>query len=322
VIVSDIATDPLWADYRDLALAYGLRACWSTPILSSAGKVLGTFAIYYREPRTPTLNEHELIEQITHLASIAVERQQAEEALRQVQADLAHVSRVTTMGELTASIAHEVNQPLTAVVTNSNACLRWLANQPPNLDEARGCLRRIIRDGNRAGEVITRIRSLVKKSAPAKARLDLSETIQEVLAITNGEARSHRVLVRTELAAGLPPVRGDRVQLQQVILNLVMNGIEAMKGITDRPRELVIRSQPEASGTVLVAVQDSGIGLDEQSLEWVFEAFYTNKPEGMGMGLAISRSIIEEHSGRLWATVNDHFGATFQFTLPTNAESV
>jgi signal transduction histidine kinase len=248
------------------------------------------------------------------------ERKRAEEALHQAQAELAHINRVMTMGELASSIAHEVNQPLAALVTNSNAGLRWLAGQPPNLDEARECLRRIMRDGNRAGDLITRLRSLVKKSAPAKAWLDLNDTIQEVLLITNAEARRHQVFVRTELAA-LPPVQGDRVQVQQVILNLVMNGIEAMKEVTDRPRELLIRSRPEESSHVLVAVQDRGIGLDEQSLERVFEAFYTTKPEGMGMGLTISRSIIEAHGGRLWPVAHRDYGATFQFTLPTEGGS-
>jgi len=249
------------------------------------------------------------------------ERKRAEEALRKAQAELAHIARVMTMGELASSIAHEVSQPLAALVTNSNAGLRWLARDPPDLEEARECLRRIIRDGKRAGEVITRIRSLVKKSAPAKARLDLNEAVQEVLLITNAEVRRHRVFVRTELAAALPPVQGDRVQLQQVILDLVMNGIEAMREVTDRPRELLIRSRPEESSHVLVAVQDRGIGLDEQSLERVFEAFYTTKPEGMGMGLSISRSIIEAHGGRLWPVAHRDYGATFQFTLPTEGGS-
>jgi C4-dicarboxylate-specific signal transduction histidine kinase len=246
------------------------------------------------------------------------ERKQAEEELRKAQAELAHFTRVTTMGELTSSIAHEVNQPLTAVTTNGSACLRWLAGQPPNLDEARECLGRIIRDGKRASEVIAGIRALVKKLAPAKERLNLSETIQDVLALTDNEARRSGIWLRTELAAGLPPVRGDRVQLQQVILNLVINGIEAMQAVTDRPRELVIRSQPEESSEVLVAVRDSGIGLDPESMERLFEPFYTTKPEGMGMGLSVSRSIIEAHGGRLWARPNDGLGTTFQFTLPTD----
>jgi signal transduction histidine kinase len=249
-----------------------------------------------------------------------LERKRAEEALREAQAELAHVTRIMTMGELTASIAHEVNQPLAAVTTNGNAGLRWLAPDPPNLQEARECLRRIIRDGHRASDVIARIRALVKKSAPAKAPLDLSDMIQEVLAMINPETHRHRVAVRTDLAAGLPPVRGDRVQVQQVLLNLVMNGIEAMQAVTDRPRELRIRTQPHESDTVLVAVQDTGLGLEPQSLPRLFEAFYTTKPAGMGLGLSISRSIVEAHGGRLWATPNDGPGATFQFTLPAESE--
>jgi PAS domain S-box-containing protein len=238
------------------------------------------------------------------------ERKRAEEALREAQADFAHVTRVTTMGELTASIAHEVNQPLAAVITNGNAGLRWLAADPPILDEALECLRRIIRDGNRASDVIARLRALVKKSALAKARLDLSETIQEVLAMIDPEARRHRVSVRTNLAAGLPPVRGDRLQVQQVILNLVMNGIEAMYPVTDRTREVCIWSQRHEADTVLVAVQDTGIGLDPKNMARLFDAFFTTKPGGMGIGLSISRTIVEAHGGRLWATPNDGPGAT------------
>jgi C4-dicarboxylate-specific signal transduction histidine kinase len=271
--------------------------------------------------------EQRVVERTSQLTAVneelskeILERKRAEEALREAQADLAHVTRMMTMGELTASIAHEVNQPLAAVITNGNAGLRWLAADPPNLDEARECLRRIIRDGNRASDVIARLRALAKKSAPAKARLDLSDTIQEVLAMINPEARRHRVSVRTDLAAGLPPVRGDRLQVQQVILNLVTNGIEAMQAVTDRPRELLIRSQPHESGRVLVAVQDAGIGLDPQQMARLFDAFFTTKPGGMGLGLAISRTIVEAHGGRLWATPNDGPGATFQFTLPAGSE--
>jgi PAS domain S-box-containing protein len=248
------------------------------------------------------------------------EGKQAEEALRKAQADLAHVTRVVTLGELTASIAHEINQPLAGVVTNGNASLRWLTRDPPNLEEARECLRRIIRDGHRAGDVIARLRALVKKSAPAKAPLDLSDMIHEVLAMIDPEARRHRVAVRTDLAAGLPPVRGDRVQVQQVLLNLVMNGIEAMQAVTERPRELRIRTQPHESDTVLVTAQDTGIGLDPENMARLFDAFFTTKPGGMGIGLSISRTIIEAHGGRLWATPNDGPGATFQFTLPAGSE--
>jgi PAS domain S-box-containing protein len=239
----------------------------------------------------------------------------AEEALSKSQAELAHVTRVTTMGELAASIAHEVNQPLSAIVNNGSACLRWLNGAAPNLDEAREAARRIIRDGNRAGEVITRIRALLRNTDTEKARLDINQTIREVVTLTRNEAARKGVAIRMELAAGLPPVLGDRVQLQQVILNLVMNGVEAMASAPNLPRELLIRSRPYESDKALVAVQDSGAGLEGENLEKIFDAFYTTKPQGMGMGLAISRSIVEDHGGRLWAAPNDGPGATFQFTL-------
>jgi C4-dicarboxylate-specific signal transduction histidine kinase len=243
------------------------------------------------------------------------ERKQAEEKLRKAQVELAHVTRVMTMGELTASIAHEVNQPLSAIVNNGNACLRWLAGDSPNHDEAREAARRIIRDGNRASEVIARIRALSRKTGTEKEQLDLNEAIQEIVTLTQGELRRNGVALRTELAADLPRIAGDRVELQQVVLNLIMNGIEAMSGVCDRARELVIRTQSGEAEQVWVIVQDSGIGLDSSSIEGIFAPFYTTKREGMGMGLAISRSIIEAHGGRLWAIQNDGPGATFQFTL-------
>ena len=243
------------------------------------------------------------------------DRKRAEETLRKAQAELAHVMRVTTMGELAASIAHEVNQPLSAIVNNSSACLRWLASEEPNLDEARDAARRIIRDGNRAGEVINRIRGLLRKTDTGKARLDINLTIREVVTLTRNEATGKGVAIRMELAAGLPPVLGDRVQLQQVILNLILNGIEAMASVTDRPRELLISSRQHESDKALVAVRDSGVGLGGKDLEKIFDAFYTTKSKGMGMGLAISRSIVEDHGGQLWAAPNEGPGATFQFTL-------
>jgi len=221
-----------------------------------------------------------------------------------------------TMGELTTSIAHEINQPLAAVVTNANACLRWLAGPIPNLGEAREAVARITRDGNRASDVIGRIRALVKKSGTEKARLDLNEAIQEVVGLVQSEIQKSGVALQMELATDLPQILGNRVQLQQVILNLVMNGIEAMDTVTDRPRELLIRSRRHGSDQVVVAVQDSGIGIDRQNLEKIFNAFYTTKSQGMGMGLAISRSIIENHGGRLWAVANDGSGVTFEFALP------
>ena len=243
------------------------------------------------------------------------ERKRAEEALHRAQAELAHVARVATLGEMTASISHEINQPLAAVVNNASACLRWLAAS--NLEEARQSAALVIADGHRAGEIIGRIRALAKKSPPRKDWLDINETILEVTALARSEVQRYRVSLQTRLADDVPLILGDRIQLQQVILNLVMNGIEAMSAVTDRSRELLIGSVQLESDKVLVAVQDSGIGLEPESLDHLFTAFFTTKPQGMGMGLAISRSIIEGHGGRLWATANESRGATFQFTLPT-----
>jgi PAS domain S-box-containing protein len=323
VIVSDITTDPLWADYRDVALAHGLRACWSTPILSSAGKVLGTFAIYYREPRSPTALDHSVTRQIVHLATIAVERKQAEEALealRQAQADLARVSRVTTMGELTASLAHEVNQPIAAASTNANTCVRWLAGDTPNIEEARAAAMRIVKDGKRAGEIISRIRQLFKKGTSQRELVDVNEIIREMTVLLRSETTRYNILVGTDLAVDLPQVMADRVQLQQVLMNLMINGIEAMKD-ADGTRELAIRSQRTENEKVVVSVTDSGVGLPPQQTEQIFNAFFTTKPHGTGMGLRISRSIIESHGGRLWAADNSSRGARFCFSLPTKAEA-
>ncbi len=452
VIVSDIATDPLWADYRDLALAHRLRACWSTPILSSSRKVLGTFAVYHREPHSPSQQEHNVIERITHLASIAIEREQAEETqrrsegylaeaqrltrtgswawnvasrrsvywseenyrlfgfdpeggipsdeafyqrvhpedrdrvrrevflespnegshfdvdfrivlpggaikyvrstghpvrnlsgdlleyvgtsidvterkradeererLRQAQVELAHVNRVTTMGELTASLAHEVNQPIAAAVTNANTCLRWLTRDHPDLEEARAAALRIMKDGTRAAEIISRIRLLFKKGTSQREVVDVNEIIREMMVLLRGEATRHNILVGTDLAADLPQVMADRVQLQQVLMNLMINGIEAMKD-ADGTRELAISSQRMQNEEVVVSVTDSGVGLPPQQKEQIFNAFFTTKPHGTGMGLHISRSIIESHGGRLWATDNAPRGASFCFSLPTKAE--
>jgi PAS domain S-box-containing protein len=239
----------------------------------------------------------------------------ASEALRAAQADLAHVNRVATMGQLTASIAHEVNQPIAAAVINAQAALRWLGADPPDLDEARQALGRVVDNGGRAADVIDRIRALVAKAPPRTSRFDLNEAASDVIALTHSEALKHGVSVHTRLASDLPPVEGDRVQLQQVILNLIMNAIEAMSA-DDGARELRLSTEPDAAGGVLVAVRDSGPGLDPQSEAKLFDAFYTTKPEGMGMGLAICRSITEAHGGRLWASANKPRGAVFQLTLP------
>jgi PAS domain S-box-containing protein len=240
----------------------------------------------------------------------------AEQELRQAQAELAHISRVTTVGELTASIAHEVNQPITGVVSNAEAALRWLGHEPPNLDKVREVLGQIVKDGMRAGDVIHRIRALIKKAPPRMAWVDLNEAILDVTTLTRSELLKHGVSLQTQLATGLPPIEGDRVQLQQVILNLTLNAVEAMSGVDEGAREMRISTGKETSNGVLVSVRDSGPGLDPQSVDHVFEAFHTTKPDGLGMGLAICRSIIEAHGGQLWATANEPRGAVFQFTLP------
>jgi PAS domain S-box-containing protein len=250
----------------------------------------------------------------------AVRAEQAEEALHKLRAELAHATRVTTVGQLTASIAHEVKQPLAGAITNADAGLRWLAGQQPNLEEARHALERIIRDGKRASEIINRIRALVRKSPCPRSWLDINEVILEVVALTHGEARRNQVSLRTELSDDLQPVLGDRVQLQQVILNLIVNAVEAIASVSEGPRELLVTSRKDAAQNVLVSVRDSGPGLTPESLAHLFDAFYTTKPDGMGMGLAISRSTIEAHGGRLWATSNAPRGAVFQFTLPAEGE--
>jgi PAS domain S-box-containing protein len=441
VAVSDIATDPLWADYRDLALAHGLRACWSTPIVSSEGRVLGTVAIYYRELRLRTPYEENIIERVTHLASIAIEREQAEEAqlrlgaivassddaiisktlggiitswnagaqrifgyaveeavgrpitilipadrqdeesliidrirrgesvehfetvritkdarqihvslaispiknpagliigaskiarditerrraeeaLRQSQAELAHVNRVTTMGELTVSLAHEVSQPIAAALTNANTCMLWLAGDTPNIEEARAAAMRIVQDGTRAADIISRTRLLFKKGTPERTSVDVNELIREMIVLLRSEAMRDAISVRTDLAVDCPPVISDRVQLQQVLMNLIVNGIDAMKQV-EGARELVIASRCTEPDQVWVSVSDTGVGLPPQT-DQIFKPFYTTKPHGTGMGLSISRSIVESHGGRLWATDNPSCGATFHVALPANVDT-
>jgi signal transduction histidine kinase len=443
VIASDVASDPRWpaSAFRPLALAHGLRSCWSTPILSLAGNVLGTFAIYQDEPANPTPLQQELIARFTHIASIAIERAQGEAALKRSEAFLAeaqhlsstgsfswrlatdeiiwsdenyrifevdpatppsfalidarihpddlpgfhemvdrarrdggdlefecrlqmpdrsvkylhvvahstrdpeghreyigavqdvterrctedalgelrsqltHMNRVTTLGALTASIAHEVNQPLAGIVTNASTCLRMLADDPPNIEGACETARRTIRDANRASEVIARLRALFGKRAPVSEAADLNDATQEVLALLSRELQRGRVVLRSELAEALPLVTGDRVQLQQVVLNLLLNAVEAMSGVEDRLRLLVIRTESDKDG-VRLSVQDTGVGFEPENLPRLFEAFYTTKSGGMGIGLSVSRSIIVSHRGRLWAELNEGPGATFTFSVP------
>jgi PAS domain S-box-containing protein len=246
----------------------------------------------------------------------------AEEALRKAQAELAHVARVTTLGEMTVSIAHEINQPLAAVVANAEACLRWLDRRTPDLDAARHSVEWIIDDGNRASEVIRRIRALASKTDIEKVPLDVNDVVREIIALVQRESIGQRVSLRTEFAPALPMILGDRVQLQQVIINLAMNGIEAMQPVTDRARELVIRTGQDDTRQVVVSVTDCGVGISADNADKLFSAFFTTKSSGMGMGLSICRSIVEAHGGRLSACGNDGPGATFQFVLPVHQEDV
>jgi PAS domain S-box-containing protein len=449
VVVTDILQDPLWDAYRDMAAPYGLRACWSTPMLAHSGKVLGSFAMYYREPRSPSQAETRALEMATHLAGIAIERKQVREELqrsesylaeaqrlshagswafnarralywseenfriwgfdpqqglpdreamlqrihsedrdrmleyiqkavrekrdyavefrivlpdgtvkyihglghpvfsasgelvevvgtqldvterkraeeererlRQLQAELAHINRVTTMGELTASLAHEVNQPIAAAITDANTCLRWLNRDQPDIEEARQAASRAVKDATRAGEITSRIRQVFKKGTPQHAFVDVNEIIQELIVLLRSEATRYSIAVRTELR-DIPQVMGDRVQLQQVLMNLMTNGIDAMKDV-DGTRELVIKSQRSRDGQLLISVSDTGVGLPPRQADKIFNAFFTTKPEGTGMGLRISRSIVESHGGRLSAANNSHHGASFYITLPVQLEA-
>jgi len=255
------------------------------------------------------------VQDVTERKRAEEELRESERRYREAQMELAHVNRVTTMGQLTASIAHEVNQPIAAAVTSADAGLRWLAARPPDLAEVREAFDRVIRAGNRAGDVIGRIRALIRRMPEQKAPLDINETILETIALTRSEMRRHRILLHTELANGPPRICGDRVQLQQVILNLIMNAIEAMSELNEGPRDLLISTSLDTPGGVIVAVRDSGPGLKPESLDRLFDPFYTTKPAGMGMGLSICRSITEAHGGRLWAAANAPRGAVFQFTL-------
>ncbi len=444
VIVTDLETDPLWQEsaIRPLALAHGIRSHWSTPIFARDGRVLGTFAIFHREPASPTQIQQDLIAQVTHIASIAIERASSEAALKRSEAflgeaqhlsrvgsfawrvaknditwseqlyrifqfdpqvpvtldligtrvhpedltllhdmiararsaasdfeyehrllmpdgsvkhlhliahgtknesgeveyigatqdvtqrrladealdkarsELAHVTRVMSLGALTASIAHEVNQPLSGIITNASTCLRMLDADPPNVDGARETAKRTLRDGNRASDVVTRLRALFSKKELTLESLDLNQAAREVIALSSNELQRNRVVLQSELPDDLPPVKGDRVQLQQVILNLLRNASDAMVAVDDRPRQLMIRTERDPGDRVRLTVKDAGEGFDSRTVDKLFEAFYTTKPSGMGIGLSVSRSIIESHHGRIWAEPNDGPGATFAFAIP------
>jgi NO-binding membrane sensor protein with MHYT domain len=336
VIAIGASTVALWMAFRTTDLGQKLVAAVVMGLAISGmhytGMRAATFTAHgpFQEAPNASLNQTNLALAVAGITFIILafaavaslfERTRAEEALRQAQANLAHVSRVMTLGELTASISHEVNQPLAAVVTNGQICLRLLALETPRPDEMRAAVERIVRDANRASEVLQRIRALAQRSEPQMVSLDINDVIREAIPLVQREVSNHGASLRAELASALPPVLGDRVQLQQVVINLLINGVEAMAPIMDRPRELHIRSQHDA-GQVHVAVRDSGIGIDSGTAEQLFNAFFTTKPSGMGMGLSISRSIIRAHGGRLWASPNPDHGAAFQFTVPINGRVI
>jgi len=268
----------------------------------------------------PVLDASGDLAQFVGSSTDITQRKLAEEALRQAQADLAHVSRVTTMGELTASLAHEVNQPIAAAVTDANTCLRWLARDRPDVEEAREAASRVVKDATRAAEIISRIRLLFKKGVPQRELFDVNEVIREMIVLLRSEATRYSISVRTDLAPDLPRVMGDRVQLQQVLMNLLLNGMDAMRDV-DTTRELIINSQPAKNEQVMISVSDTGVGLPPQQADQIFNAFFTTKAHGTGMGLRISRSIVESYGGRLWAADNSPRGASFHLTLPTKVEA-
>src|SRR5208337_1466140 len=310
-LTNDVLNDPrisdrVWAEREGMASFAGYPLC-------VGDRTVGVLAMFSRKPVTPETTE--TLASGADLIAHGIERKHAQQALQMTQIELARVSRLTTMGELAASIAHEVNQPLTAVTNNGSACLRLLAASKLEPEVLRRVLEEIVADGTRASAVIARIRAFIKKAPAEKNKLDINEVIQEVLIIADRELNENRVRLDRQLAKTLPLVLADRVQMQQVLLNLIMNGIEAMAAVTNRPRSLCMQSRIDDSGDILVAVHDSGTGLSSETHR-LFTPFYTTKAHGMGMGLSISRSLVESHGGRLWAEPNSPHGAVFCFTLP------
>jgi C4-dicarboxylate-specific signal transduction histidine kinase len=304
-------TPPEWRDCDERAVAE----------LKATGTAHPFEKEYFRKDgsRVPVLNGAALFEGSSKGVAFVLdlsEQKRAEEILRNTQAELGQVGRVTIMGELAASIAHELNQPLAAIVMNGNAGLRWLDRDNPDLEEARSAFSRIVNDSKRAGAIIQSLRAMVKKSAPVRERFEINDGIKEVLTLTRSEVQQNQVSLQAELYPDHLMVLGDRIQLQQVLLNLIKNAVDAMNGITDRAKRLEISSQITESGEGLIRVEDTGTGLDAASAEHIFEPFFTTKPTGMGLGLSICRSIIEAHGGRLWAAPRSTHGTAFQFTLP------
>jgi len=315
VIVSDIVTDPLWENYRSVALRFGLRACWSTPIFSPRRKVLGSFAMYYTEPREPGDGELRLIEMAADLARIAIEQQRSYQEADAQRRQLAHLNRVATLGELSGALAHELSQPLTAVLTNAQAARHFLNRQPVDVEQIRGALDDIIRNDKRAASVIDRLRALLRKAESPRQPVDVGDVVREVIDLAVGEFTSRRITVKSALASASPPVLADRVQLQQVVLNLVLNACDAMNSTDESDRQLTFSTRVD-DGVIELAVSDRGPGIPDSQLERVFEPFVTFREQGLGLGLAISRSIVTAHGGSIHAENNADGGATFRCLLP------
>src|SRR6266404_5589369 len=302
-------------DYWIAVVNAGIRTGLLVPLFKD-NEIVGTITLGRKQVQPFSDKQISLFGDFAAQATIALESTRRERQYREAQMALAHANRVATMGPLTASITHEVNQPIAATITNAEAALRWLHAGSLHLDQVQQSLTSIVEDATRAAEVVDRIRALMKKAPPRKDRLEINGVILEIIELTHGEAVKYGISVSTELADHLPPVEADRVQLQQVLLNLIVNALEAMGAAKEGPRELLISTGKAESSGVLVAVQDSGPGLEAAMLEQVFESFYTTKPTGLGLGLSICRSITEAHGGRLWASTNQRQGATFHFTLP------
>jgi PAS domain S-box-containing protein len=324
IIAGDLANDPRWegSAWPAMMKTYEYASCWSMPIMSGSDEACGIIAIHRREPANPTTQQQDLIGRFAKIAGIAIDRARADEALNQARLELTHVARLATLSAMTASITHEVSQPISGILTNANTGARMLAADPPNVVGAAETVRRTIRDANRATEVIKRLRAMFSKKAPTMEMVDLNDAAREVIAMSSAELRRSRSVLQTDFAELLPAISGDRVQLQQVILNLLLNAADAMAGIEDRPRTIRVQTGIEGGDSIKLLVRDSGVGIDPHGIEKLFKAFHTTKAHGLGIGLSISRSIIESHKGQLWAMANDGPGATFGFSIPCASGAV
>jgi signal transduction histidine kinase len=327
LLVPDARNDEAWKSNPDIKL--GMVSYLGVPVIWPDGEIFGTICVLdnkgnaYSELYLRLLLQWREVVQadLRWLTALRGELRESEKRYHEVQMELAHANRLAIVGQLTASMAHEVKQPVAATIANATAGLRWLDGPAPNVEEARQALTRIVKDGNRSAEVIDRIRALIKRAPPRRDSLEMNGAIREVIELTRGEALRNGVSVQVELANGLPLVQGDRVELQQVLLNLVANAVEAMTVTSEETRRLLINSGKADTGGVCVSVVDSGPGLAPGAIDRLFEAFYTTKPAGLGLGLCICRSIIEAHGGQLWASANVARGATFQFTVPAHPDT-